>query len=74
MPILRQHHVAEPIGQPIDDRHDFIATRNGKVIVRTKVILDIDDQQDVVFADCDRHGRARGPREQNASGHPPGWL
>ena len=47
VPILRQHHVAEAAGQAIDRRHDFIAVRDGKIAIRTKVILNIDDQQDV---------------------------
>jgi hypothetical protein len=60
MPILRQHHVAEAAGEPIDGRHDFIATRNGKVAVGTEIVLDVDNQQDVAFSDCSRHGRAPG--------------
>src|SRR5262249_20246482 len=54
VPILRQHHVVEARGDAIDDRHDFIAARNGKFATRTEVILDIDDQQDVAFPDRDR--------------------
>src|SRR5262249_7035533 len=47
MPILRQHYVPETRGDAIDDRHDLIAARNGKLTARAEVILDIDDQQDV---------------------------
>src|SRR5262249_7190731 len=56
MPILRQHHVPETRGDAIDDRHDLIAARNSKLAARAEVILDIDDQQDVAFADRDRVG------------------
>ena len=35
-------------GQPIDQRHDLIATGNGERAARTEVILDVDDQQDIV--------------------------
>src|SRR6266436_7008728 len=56
MPILRQHHVPEARCDAIDDRHDFVAARNGKLAARTEVILDGDHQQDVAFADRDRVG------------------
>src|SRR5262245_52238251 len=56
MPILRQHHMPETRGDAIDDRHDFMAARNGEFATWTEVILDIDDQQDVAVADRDRVG------------------
>src|SRR5262245_61462956 len=56
MPILRQHHVFETRGDAIDDRYDIIAERNGKLGARAEGVLDIDDQQDVVFPDRDRLG------------------
>src|SRR5262245_10238092 len=56
MPILRQHHVPEARCDAIDDRHDFVAARNGKLAARTEVVLDVDHQQDVAFPDRDRVG------------------
>jgi hypothetical protein len=44
MPILRQHHVLEASGHPIDQRHDLITLWHGKSTARAKIILDIYDQ------------------------------
>jgi hypothetical protein len=51
MPVLRQHHVAEPRGQCIDQRHDLVAARNGEASLGTEVVLHVDNQEDVVVAD-----------------------
>jgi hypothetical protein len=55
MPILRQHHMAEAAGEPIDRRNDFVAFGNGKLAARAEVVLDVDHQQDVAFSNRDRH-------------------
>src|SRR5262245_8356575 len=51
MPILRQHHVSEPRGERIDQRHDLVAARNREASLGTKVVLDVDNQKDVLVAD-----------------------
>src|SRR5215468_11095527 len=51
MPILRQHHVAEPRGQRIDQRHDLVAARNRETSLGTEIVLDVDNQEDVLVAD-----------------------
>src|SRR6516165_6230316 len=58
MPILRQHHVLEPRGQPIDHRHDLIAARNREASFGTEVVLDVDNQKDVLVADRKLCGHA----------------
>src|SRR6516165_3483135 len=58
MPILRQHHVLEPRGQPIDHRHDLIAARNREASFGTEVVLDVDNQKDVLVADPKLCGHA----------------
>jgi hypothetical protein len=51
MPVLGQHHVAEPRCKPIDDRHDLIAARHGERAARTKIVLYVHDDEDVVAVD-----------------------
>ena len=53
MPILGQHDVLEPLGQPIDQRHDLVAARNCQPPAGAEVVLDVDDHQDVSIADHD---------------------
>ena len=55
MPILRKDDVAELGAKPIDDRHDFIAVRDGQCAVRTEIVLHVDDNQSVAVADCVRY-------------------
>ena len=66
MPVLRQHDVAKPRGEAIDDRHDLIAARHRERAARTEIILDVHDDEDVsavdrraflhcgAFSDCSR--------------------
>ena len=51
MPILRQDHVLERAGNAIDEGNGFIGSRNGERASSAKVILDVDDEQDIGFAD-----------------------
>src|SRR5438876_7976898 len=60
VPILRQHHLAETPGEAIDDRHDVVAMRDGKLAARTEVVLDVDDQQDVAVSNWSGHDCVRG--------------
>ena len=50
MPILRQYDVGEFCRQRVDQRHDFIAARHREAAARAKVILDVDHEEHVVFA------------------------
>src|SRR6202040_2646870 len=52
MPVLREDDVAELLAKPVDDRHDLIAARYGERAVRTKIVLHVDDDQNVAVADC----------------------
>ena len=52
MPVLREDDVAELRAKPVDDRHDLIAARYGERAVRTKIVLHVDDDQNVAVADC----------------------
>ena len=52
MPILGEDDVAELVGKAVDDRHDLIAARYGERAVRTKIVLHVDDDQNVAVADC----------------------
>ena len=51
MPILRQHHVREPLGQPVDQRHDLVPARDRQPPAGTEVVLDVDDDEDIAVAD-----------------------
>ena len=57
MPILRQHHVGEFCRQRIDQRHDLVPARHRQAAAGAKVILDIDHEQHVLFADRDFVGQ-----------------
>jgi len=78
MPILRQHHVPEPRGQPIDQGHDFVATRNREASTRAEVVLDVDNQKDVLITNrkvwahpgtlsCDTNGLSRCAKRLSTS-------
>ncbi len=66
MPVLRQHDVAKPRGEAIDDRHDLIAARHRERAARTEIVLHVHDDEDVsavdrraflhcgAFSDCSR--------------------
>jgi len=34
MPILGKHDIGKGLGQVVDDRHDFVASRNGEAATR----------------------------------------
>ena len=51
VPVLRQHHAVEPRGEAVDDRHDLVAARNGKGAAGAKIVLHVDDDEDVVAVD-----------------------
>jgi hypothetical protein len=57
VPVLRQDDVRKASGKVVDDRHDLIAIRNRKRPAGTKIILYVDDQQDVAVTngEIDRH-------------------
>src|SRR5580704_4529229 len=50
MPILGQHHVAKPRREAVDQRNNFVALRNRERAARTEIVLNIDDNEDVIFA------------------------
>ena len=39
MPILRQHHVLEPLGNRIDQRDDLVALADRQTTARNKAVL-----------------------------------
>src|SRR6476620_5787861 len=49
MPILGEHDVNEPAGETIDLGNDFVPARHRQTTARAKIILNIDDDQDVAF-------------------------
>ncbi len=51
MPVLGQHDVTKPRRQTIDDRHDLVAPRHRQGAARTKIVLDVDHDEDVVVAE-----------------------
>ena len=51
VPVLRQHHAVESRGEAVDDRHDLVAARNGKRAAGAKIVLHVDDDEDVVAVD-----------------------
>ena len=48
MPILRQRHMVELLGKPIDDRHDRIALGDRKRAAGAEIILHVDNEQQVL--------------------------
>jgi hypothetical protein len=50
MPVLGQDDVREPAGETVDDRNHLVAARNGKRALRAEIVLNIDDEQNVMFA------------------------
>ena len=51
MPILRQHHIAKPCGETIDDRYHLVAARNGERAAGTKIVLHVHHDEDVAAID-----------------------
>src|SRR5579859_5237311 len=51
MPILRQHHVAEPRCKTVDDGNDLVALRHRQRTARTKIVLHIDDDEHAIVAE-----------------------
>ena len=51
VPVLRQHHTVESRGEAVDDRHDLVSARNGKRAAGAKILLHVDDDEDVVAVD-----------------------
>src|SRR5579863_5188632 len=49
MPILRQDDMVKAFDKAIDDRHHAVAVSNRKRSARTKIILHVDDQQQIIF-------------------------
>src|SRR2546426_8895833 len=45
MPVLREHHVFEARGEPVDDRHHLVAPRHGERAAGHEVVLRVDDHQ-----------------------------
>jgi hypothetical protein len=66
MPILRQDHMAQAAGEPIDRRHDFVAFGDGKPAAGAEVVLDVDHQQDVTFSNRDCHLHSAAVRTSSA--------
>ncbi len=51
VPILGQDNVAKLSSQTVDHRDDLVAVRHRQRTLRTKVVLDVDDEKNVAFAD-----------------------
>src|SRR6266478_117933 len=51
MPILCEYDIPEALRQTVDDRYHLVAARDREAAARAEIVLDIDDQQNVVFAD-----------------------
>ena len=51
MPILRQHDIAKPCGETIDDRHHLVAARHGERPAGTKIVLHVHHDEDVAAID-----------------------
>jgi hypothetical protein len=51
MPVLRQHNMGKLCCQRVDHGHDFVAARHREAAARAKIMLDVDNQEDVVLAD-----------------------
>ena len=51
---------AKPLRQPVDHRHHLVAVRHAQAPAGAKVVLDVDHQENVAFADveCAAHGLA----------------
>jgi K+/H+ antiporter YhaU regulatory subunit KhtT len=47
VPILREDDVLKPFYQVINDGDNFVSIGDGKRTARTKVVLDIDDEENV---------------------------
>jgi hypothetical protein len=45
MPVLRQHHVVEALGDSVDYRDDLIAVLHRQAAARQEAVLYVDDQQ-----------------------------
>src|SRR5206468_1065864 len=50
MPVLGQDDMLEAAGERVDDRHYLVAARHGEGAARTEIVLDVDDDEDVLFA------------------------
>src|SRR6267142_8303 len=48
MPVLRQNHMIETLGEPVDDRHDRVALADSQGAIRAEIVLHVDDQQQIV--------------------------
>src|SRR5215472_2442816 len=51
MPVLRQHHVAEPRRKTVDDGNDLVALRHRQRAAWTKIVLHVDDDEHAVIAE-----------------------
>ena len=65
MPILRQHDVAEPRRETVDDRNDLVAARHRQCAAGTEIVLHVDHDEDAIVTErrtrsCSRH-RDCGP-------------
>ena len=47
MPVLREDHVLETLGEPVHLGHDLVAVIDGECASGTEVVLEINDQQGV---------------------------
>jgi hypothetical protein len=51
MPVLRQHDIAKPRGQTIDDRHHLVAARDWQRPAGTKIVLHVHHDEDIAAVD-----------------------
>src|SRR6201996_1956855 len=55
MPVLGQCYMMKACGQAIDDRDDGIAIGDRECATGAKIVLNVDDQQQIVIFGPDRH-------------------
>jgi len=67
MPVLGEHDVREFLRQGVDQRHDLVAARHGEAAARTKIVLHVDDEQNVARGDLLAHFAGARRRSTSAA-------
>src|ERR1700754_4381305 len=65
MPVLGHHHVAECLGELVDDRDDLVAALHRKAAAGQKAVLHVNDDQNRCIVDFDPAGSPRLARTTN---------
>ena len=63
MPVLGENHVGKASGERVDWRDHGVAVRHRESAARQKVVLDVNDDEDVVRARLDPHLNPPGTGE-----------